>query len=84
MGVLMWMVERIKLLTGRARLLPHVANASVKLPSNPPSPPLPLMPEDEADRVNALHQYDILDTLPEQEFDDLTAIAPTFVAARSR
>lgn len=32
-------------------------------------------PENEADRMQALHDYNILDTLPEQDFDDLTAIA---------
>lgn len=30
---------------------------------------------DEATRIEALRQYDVLDTLPEQEFDDLTHLA---------
>jgi adenylate cyclase len=34
----------------------------------------PPLPENEAERLAALQQYD-LDTLPEQEFDDLTALA---------
>ena len=36
--------------------------------------PAPL-PDNEALRLNALYQYKILDTLPEQVFDDLTALA---------
>ncbi|MEE4243901.1 MAG: ATP-binding protein, partial [Kangiellaceae bacterium] len=32
-------------------------------------------PDDEAQRIETLNEYDILDTLPEQEFDDLTEIA---------
>ena len=36
--------------------------------------PAPL-PEDEAARLQALRQYDILDTLPEQAFDDITRLA---------
>jgi class 3 adenylate cyclase len=36
--------------------------------------PAPL-PENEEKRLQALQAYDILDTLPEQDFDDLTAIA---------
>ncbi len=33
------------------------------------------LPENEAERLKALADYDILDTLPEQAFDDLTALA---------
>jgi signal transduction histidine kinase len=36
--------------------------------------PVPL-PPDEADRLAALHDLDILDTPPEQEFDDIVALA---------
>ncbi|MBP0016457.1 MAG: GAF domain-containing protein [Cyanobacteria bacterium SBLK] len=36
--------------------------------------PAPL-PENESDRLQALEDYNILDTLPEQDFDDLTTIA---------
>jgi adenylate cyclase len=36
--------------------------------------PAPL-PDNEADRLKALKRYKILDTFPEQDFDDLTAIA---------
>lgn len=36
--------------------------------------PVPL-PDNEAERLKALADYNILDTLPEQAFDDLTAIA---------
>ncbi len=32
------------------------------------------LPDDEAFRLNALYKYDILDTLPEAEFDDLTRL----------
>ncbi len=38
------------------------------------SRPAPL-PENEAERLKALEDYNILDTLPEQGFDDLTALA---------
>lgn len=33
------------------------------------------LPCDEAVRLNALHQYEILDTRPEQAFDELTHLA---------
>ena len=33
------------------------------------------LPENEAARLQTLHRYGILDTLPEQEFDDLTRLA---------
>jgi PAS domain S-box-containing protein len=33
------------------------------------------LPKDEAARLEALRRYDILDTVPEQEFDDLTSLA---------
>ncbi len=33
------------------------------------------LPDDEALRLNALNQYEILDTLPEAAFDDLTRLA---------
>ena len=33
------------------------------------------LPDDEALRLNALYQYEILDTLPEAAFDDLTRLA---------
>ena len=35
----------------------------------------PDIPENEAERINALEEYHILDTLPEIEFDDITKIA---------
>lgn len=36
---------------------------------------VPPLPSNEADRLKALESYKILDTLPEQAFDDLTALA---------
>ncbi|QDT16197.1 PAS domain S-box protein [Alienimonas californiensis] len=33
------------------------------------------LPENESERIAALRRYQILDTLPEQDFDDLTALA---------
>ena len=33
------------------------------------------LPSNEADRLDALQRYDILDTPPEQAFDDLTRLA---------
>ena len=33
------------------------------------------VPSDEAARIAALYSYDILDTAPEEEFDDLTHLA---------
>ncbi|WP_335239288.1 sensor domain-containing diguanylate cyclase [Nostoc sp.] len=37
--------------------------------------PAVLLPENEPERLKALAEYNILDTLPEQAFDDLTALA---------
>ncbi|WP_066839783.1 GAF domain-containing sensor histidine kinase [Rufibacter ruber] len=36
---------------------------------------LPAIPENEIERLEALYLYDLLDTLPEQDFDELTKIA---------
>jgi len=47
-------------------------------PHQPSSTPPPIeipIPRDEAERLKALRGYNILDTLPEQEFDDLTMLA---------
>jgi diguanylate cyclase (GGDEF)-like protein/PAS domain S-box-containing protein len=35
----------------------------------------PKLPKNESDRLEALNRYHILDTLPEQEYDDLTRLA---------
>ena len=42
---------------------------------------LPPLPPNEAERLRALHQYRILDTLPEQVYDDLTRLAAQVCAA---
>ncbi len=39
------------------------------------------LPHDEAERLRALHRYEILDTLPEQIFDDLTLLAAQICGA---
>ena len=36
---------------------------------------IPSIPHNEAERLSALQRYKVLDTLPEQEFDDLTKLA---------
>ncbi|MBN3895163.1 MAG: sensor domain-containing diguanylate cyclase [Nostoc sp. NOS(2021)] len=46
----------------------RLKNSSVKTQAAP-------LPENEAERLKALADYNILDTLPEQAFDDLTALA---------
>ncbi|MEH1940698.1 MAG: sensor domain-containing diguanylate cyclase [Nostoc sp.] len=46
----------------------RVKHSSVKTKAVP-------LPENEAERLKALADYNILDTLPEQAFDDLTALA---------
>ncbi len=38
-------------------------------------------PEDEAERIQKLHNYQILDTLPEPEFDRITGLATSFFDA---
>ncbi|MEH2063854.1 MAG: sensor domain-containing diguanylate cyclase [Nostoc sp.] len=43
-------------------------DSSVKMPAAP-------LPDNEAERLKALADYNILDTLPEEAFDDLTALA---------
>jgi PAS domain S-box-containing protein len=73
--VTQWMVERVKLLASRISLSRQAANPSLKRPSTLPAAIFPPVPEDEAARLNALQHYDILDTLPEKPFDDLTALA---------
>jgi two-component system, NtrC family, sensor kinase len=42
--------------------------------NSPSSLPFPI-PENEAERLAKLHDYNILDTVPEQDYDDLTTIA---------
>lgn len=48
------------------------ANRTHRLGGAYPRPPLP---PDESERITALRQYDILDTEPEQAYDDLTLLA---------
>ncbi len=47
---------------------PRFRHPSVKMQPAP-------LPQNEAERLKALEDYNILDTLPEQAFDDLTALA---------
>jgi two-component system, sensor histidine kinase len=42
---------------------------------------MPPLPPNEAERLRALHQYRILDTLPEQVYEDLTRLAAQVCAA---
>ena len=42
---------------------------------------IPALPPNEAERLRALHQYRILDTLPEQVYDDLTRLAAQICGA---
>jgi hypothetical protein len=35
----------------------------------------PAIPSDEIERLAALRRYEVLDTLPEQDYDDLTELA---------
>ena len=43
--------------------------------------PSSLLPENEAERINALNEYRILGTSPEQSYDDITKIAATVCSA---
>jgi adenylate cyclase len=70
-----WIIKPVKLLARGMGLSNQSNNPSTKTPSNLSPSTFPGVPEDEADRLSALHQYDILDTLPEKVFDDLTALA---------
>lgn len=42
---------------------------------------IPALPPQEAERLRALHQYQILDTLPEEVYDDLTRLAARICGA---
>ncbi len=42
---------------------------------------IPALPPNEAERLRALHQYQILDTLPEQVYEDLTRLAAQICGA---
>ena len=42
---------------------------------------IPALPPNEAERLRALHQYRILDTLPEQVYEDLTRLAAQICSA---
>ena len=44
------------------------------------APPGPVLPSIEPQRLAALHRYDVLDTLPEPVFDDLTKMAANICA----
>lgn len=70
-----WLAERVEQLTSRLGLSRQTANHVRQTPVALATPALPAVPENEAARLNALQQYDLLDTLPEKAFDDLTALA---------
>ena len=46
---------------------------TLRFPGNDMTPPR--QPDDEAERLQALRRFDILDSEPEQSFDDLAALA---------
>ena len=56
--------------------LPKQAETHVVDPAGRPEPSaMPPLPEDEAERLRELDRYGILDTEPEDTFDDLTRLA---------
>ncbi|MHC5673913.1 sensor domain-containing diguanylate cyclase [Nostoc sp.] len=63
--VIRWLLQNFQ--HTRLRWL-RLRHSSVKTPAVP-------LPENEPERLKALAEYNILDTLPEQAFDDLTALA---------
>lgn len=64
------LIQRLKHLITRISLL----SVKQRFSSPPPLKPAPL-PSDEEERLKALIQYNILDTDPEEAFDDLTTLA---------
>ena len=56
------------------RIEPEIENEDQTSSSNPPMCLLPV-PENESERLSTLRRYEVLDSFPEQNYDDLTTIA---------
>ncbi|MCW5312519.1 diguanylate cyclase [Nostoc sp. KVJ3] len=68
-------IDAVELTLSLLQSFQHTTLSWLKLKHSSIKTPAAPLPKNEAERLKALADYNILDTLPEQAFDDLTALA---------